>query len=453
MGLRNSFYNALFVLNALLFSPSLRQSEHVPSAPLVILGGTLIDGTDRAPMKDSIILLSMGKITAVGKQGQIAIPRNAQVINAQGKWIVPGLIDAHVHFFQSGGLFTRPDIIDLRNRRSYSDEIARIQERIPYTLSRYICSGVTSVVDMGGPFWTVALNQRSSELNKAPRIIAAGPLLSTYIPKELQTSDPPMLELGNPEKAREGVRNILKHGAELIKIWFIQTGDPIAQLPGLRAAISEAHANGARVVVHATEMAVARLSVEAGADILAHSVSNELVDTSFLQLLKKRNIIYIPTLMVNERYREILDKKSPKLSSIEKHCGDPEVIVTWTEPHSNRKRFDFRSDSIAYENLRRVGAAGVIIASGSDAGNIGTLHGPSLHRELELMALAGLSPKRVLQSATRDAAKVIHPKQDIGTIEAGMLADLLILNADPLSDIQNLSKIENVIKGGQIFNP
>ncbi|MEO5971688.1 MAG: amidohydrolase family protein, partial [Bdellovibrionia bacterium] len=347
MGLRNSFHAALFNLNTLLFclslflfSASAGQSEQpgqVPSVPLVIQGATLIDGTDRAPIKDSMIVLSKGKIVGVGKQGQIAIPRDAQVINAPGKWVVPGLIDAHVHFFQSAGLFTRPDVIDLRTRRSYSDEIAWIQRRIPYTFSRYICSGVTSVVDLGGPLWTVALKQRSSEAI-SPRITASGPLLATYIPKELQTSESPMVELGNPEKAREGVRDILRQGADLIKIWFIQTGDPLAQMPSIRAVIAEAHAKGARVVVHATELALARLSVEAGADILAHSVSDELVDTSFLQLLKERNVIYIPTLMVNERYREVLGEKPPKLNSIEKLCGDPEIIATWAEPHSNLNR-------------------------------------------------------------------------------------------------------------------
>jgi imidazolonepropionase-like amidohydrolase len=453
MGLRSSFYVALFSWIALLFTARAGQSEQpeqVPSAPLAILGATLIDGTDLAPIKDSAILLSMGKIVAVGKRGQIAIPTDAQVINAQGKWIVPGLIDAHVHFFQSAGLFTRPDVIDLRNRRSYAREIAWIQRRIPYTLSRYICSGVTSVVDLGGPFWTIALKQKSSEINKAPRVTATGPLLATYIPKELQTNDPSMLELGTPEKAREEVRNILKQGAELIKIWFIQTGDPTSQMPSIRAAISEAHAKGARVVVHATEMALARLAVGAGADILAHSVSDELVDTSFLQLLKERNVIYIPTLMVSERYREVLSNKLPKLSLVEKLCGDPEVIATWAEPHSNRNRSAFRNNSIAQENLRRVAAAGVIIASGSDAGNIGTLHGPALHRELELMVQAGLSPQRVLLTATRDAAKVSRSEQELGTLETGKLADLLILNADPLGDIQNLSKISKVIKGGYL---
>jgi len=436
----------------LIISVALLFSNEVHPTPFVIIGATLIDGTERAPIKDSVVIVLKGRITAVGKRGQVQVPMGAQVFNAQGKWIVPGLIDAHIHFFQSAGLFTRPDIIDLTNRRPYSEEISWIRQRIPFTESAYICSGVTSVVDMGGPFWTIDLKQKSSEMSRAPRITVTGPLLSTYIPRELQTDDPSNLDLGNPDQARARVRQVLKQGADLIKIWFIQTGDPAAQLPSIRAAISEAHAKGARVAVHATELTLARLAIEAGADILVHSVSDQRVDSSFLQLLKERNVIYIPTLLVGERYREVLSGKQPKLSPIEKLCGDPEVIATWAEPHRSQNGSAFRDLPMAQENLRRVAAAGITIASGSDAGNIGTLHGPSLHRELELMVQAGLSPERALLAATRDAAKVIHPKPELGTLEAGKVADILILSADPLSDIQNLSKIEKVIKGGQVLN-
>jgi cytosine/adenosine deaminase-related metal-dependent hydrolase len=112
-----------------------------------LTGGTVIDGTGAPPIPDGTVLIEGDRITAVGPSGKISIPAAAQVIDARGKWIIPGLIDAHIHFFQSGGLYTRPDIIDLRAERPYSQEMAWIRERIPQTLARYLASGVTSVVD------------------------------------------------------------------------------------------------------------------------------------------------------------------------------------------------------------------------------------------------------------------------------------------------------------------
>jgi imidazolonepropionase-like amidohydrolase len=439
----------LKALVAVVFLTSLHSYSIAESSyQMAFIGGVLFDGTGQSPVKDSVILVRDNRITEVGKRGEVNIPKSAQVINVHGKWIIPGLIDSHVHFFQSAGLFTRPDILDLRDQKAYPLELSQIRERIPNTLSRYICSGVTSVVDMGGPFWTVNLKHEVSQLKKAPRLTAAGPLISTSIPSELRVEDPPNLDLGTPEEARATVRTLLKQGADMIKVWFISSGNPVDFLPSIRAAIDEAHKNKIRVAVHATELALARYSVEAGADILVHSVADRLVDPDFIQLLKKRNVIYIPTLMVKEGYQEVLSG-NPKLNTIEKTCGDPEIIATWEKLPSSKKYFRSKEDDLARENLKRLSEAGVVIASGSDAGNIGTLHGPAIHREVELMVEAGLSPQKVLLSATRDAAKVISVKPEVGTLEPGKLADFIVLKENPLADIRNLSKIEKVIKGGR----
>ncbi|MGH8534517.1 MAG: amidohydrolase family protein, partial [Gammaproteobacteria bacterium] len=126
----------------------------LPKQYQAFVGATLIDGTGRASRPDTTVLIENQHISAIGPKSEIAIPKNARVFDGSGKWIVPGLIDAHVHFFQSGGLYTRPDVIDLRAIRPYEKEIAGIRERLPATLAHYLASGVTSVVDMGGPDWT-----------------------------------------------------------------------------------------------------------------------------------------------------------------------------------------------------------------------------------------------------------------------------------------------------------
>jgi imidazolonepropionase-like amidohydrolase len=215
------------------------------------------------------------------------------------------------------------------------------------------------------------------------------------------------------------------------------------------------------VAVHATELDTAKAARRAGADILVHSVSDRLVDSEFIKLVTARNVLYMTTLMVVEGYREVLNQQV-NLTDIERQLGDAEVIATWSDlakipaneipggiprippPASRPKEFD---------NLTFLDAAGVAIVAATDAGNIGTLHGPALHREFELMAQAGMRPMEIIVSATKNAAAVMGREKELGTIEKGKYADLVILNANPLTDIRNARKIYKVMKGGQFYEP
>jgi imidazolonepropionase-like amidohydrolase len=423
------------------------------------IGATLIDGTGGAPCADTVILVRDGRIAAVGNRNEIRIPPETRVVDASGKWIVPGLIDAHVHFFQSGGLYTRPDVIDLRETRPYGDEIRSIRERIPETLARYVASGVTSVVDVGGPLWTFQVRDRAIRTGPAPRVAVTGPLIATYFPQELKADDPALIKVNSAEESRAAVREILVHQPDLIKIWFIPLpGRSLAfQTAVVEAAIEISHAAGKQVVVHATELETARAAVQAGADILAHSVDDRRVDDAFIKLLKDRGVVYVTTLVVNEGYEEVLGRKV-RLTDIERRFGDPEAIVTFDDLAGlpARKRpwaFHWLSRDVAFWNLKRLQDSGVTIAAGTDAGNIGTLHGPALHREFELMAEAGLSPGEILAAATRGGARVMGPSAELGTVEQGKLADFVVLDADPLADVAHLRRIFRVVKGGEIFDP
>lgn len=424
------------------------------------VGGTLIGGTGGAPRADAVIVVEGERIAAVGNRGEIPIPPEAQVIDASGKWIIPGLIDAHIHFFQSGGLYTRPaDVIDLRDVRPYANEIARIRQRIPVTLARYIASGVTSVVDVGGPFWIFDVRDLATRTERAPRVAVAGPLIATYLPQELNAEDPALIKVDSAEESRATVREILARKPDLIKIWFIPLpGRSLAfQTALVQAAIDASHAAGTRVIVHATELETARAAVQAGADILAHSVEDRRVDEAFIQLLKDRNVVYVTTLVVNEGYQEVLGQKV-RLSDIERRLGDPEAIASFDDLARlpARKRlwaFHWFGRDTAFWNLKRLQQSGVTIATGTDAGNIGTLHGPALHREFELMAEAGLSPEEILAAATRGGARVMGRSDELGTLEKGNLADFVLLDADPLADVAHLRRVFRVVKGGQVFDP
>ncbi len=419
---------------------------------LALVGGTVVDGTGAPARPGQTVLVAGDRILRVGPAEAVPVPDGAEVIDAAGKWIIPGLIDAHVHFFQSGGLYTRPDVMDLRHRRPYSEEIAAIRRDLDATLARYIASGVTGVVDMGGPMWTFELRERAAALEVAPRVAVAGPLLGTIAPDALSgLDDPPIIAIDGPEQAREQVRRLLRRDPDLIKVWFVPDGSLDADMPWVRAAIAAADAAGVPVVAHATRLDIARAVVAAGVDVLAHSVEDAAFDAGFAQTLARRDVVYVTTLVVDEGYREVLGG-AVDLSPIERRLGDPRAIASWRDLPGPRRLAGPAVSEAEARNLRRAAEHGVTIAAGSDAGNIGTLHGPALHRELRLMVAHGLTPLQALTAATRGGAAAMGRAADLGTIEPGKLADLVVLDRDPLADIANAAAIDRVVKGGVVVH-
>lgn len=423
------------------------------------VGATVFDATGAPPLRDAVVLIEDGRVAAVGPRSQAAIPEGARRVDLAGRWIVPGLVDAHAHFFQSGGLYTRPDVIDLRAVRPYEAEIAAAKASVSATFVRYLASGVTAVLDIGGPMWTFEVRARASAARLAPRVAVAGPLLATWVPDALgAVADPPMVLIRTPAEARAQVQRLLARRPDLVKLWFIRTGSDVSgQIAWVRAAIDEAHRGGARVAVHATERSLAEAVVQAGADVLAHSVEDQRLDASLLGLMRSRGVVYVTTLVVHEGYRRVLGRRLD-LSDIERRLGDPQAIASFADLARLPARLlpDWIGrlpppalDPVMAENLRRVRAAGITVAAGSDAGNIGTLPGPGLHRELERMVEAGLSPAEAVIAASRGGAAAMGRERDLGTLEPGKLADFLVLAADPLADIRNLRRIEAVVKGGE----
>jgi imidazolonepropionase-like amidohydrolase len=427
----------------------------------VIQGATVITGTGSPSIRNGSIVIDAGRIRDIGPRNEVRVPNNAQVVDARGKWVLPGLIDAHVHFSQSGGLYTRPDEIDLRSRRPYAKEMEWIKEHLPNTFEKYLASGVTGVVDCGGPMWNFDVREIASRTKRAPRVAVAGPLISTFLPPTTPTDDPDIVKPNSPAEARDLVRRQLDRQPDLIKLWWIRRpGDNLdQQVEIMSAAIEESKTRRVRVAVHATELETAKAALRAGADVLVHSVTDRLVDNEFINLVKSRDILYITTLWVEDGYRMVFNQQVA-LNDIEQKNGDPEVIATWSDlakipqseiPGGIPRIPPAPKRPIAFENLMLLESAGARVVAGTDAGNIGTLHGPSLHRELELMATAGVRPMDIIVSATKNAAAVMGRQSEVGTLEKGKYADLVILDADPLADIKNTRKIFKVMKGGEFF--
>ncbi len=436
-----------------------------PQSPwLAVVGGTVIDGTGRPPQPNTTVLIDDEHIFAVGPADEVDVPTEARILDATGKWIIPGLIDAHIHFFQSGDIYARPDIMDLRDVKPYAQEIEKVRENLPQTFARYIASGVTSVIDAGGPFWTFDVRALAERIPRAPRVAVTGPLLSSGAPQKLQDlDDPPIIPVATPEEGRAAVDRLLAYKPDSIKIWLVSgKRDLETEMAWVRAVIAAARAADVPVMVHATERAMARAVVAAGADILTHSIRDRPIDDGLLAMMRDNKVVYTTSLVVDESYRQVFGGRVEFLD-IERRLGNPAAIgslmrqnagtldlVAPEQPQAAALR---GPDPMAADNLRRVLARGITIAAASDAGNIGTLHGPALHRELELTVEAGLTPMQALTAATRGGASAMRRLDELGSLEAGKLADLVVLDRDPLADISNTQAIYRVVKGGQIFDP
>src|SRR6058998_3534883 len=416
-----------------------------------LIGATVINPVDGKVMPNATVVINGDKIerVAMGKQDAASLGKQ---IDCAGKFILPGFIDTHVHFFQSGDLFTRPDAVDLNKVRPYRDEVAWIKSHLDDVFARYLRCGVTSVVDVGGPMWNFEARKKANATEKAPRVAVAGPLISSVSREKLDLGDPPIVKIDNPEQAREFVRKLAEQKPDLVKIWYIVDKDhPVDSFrPIARATIEESHAHKIRVAVHATELETARAAVEEGADILVHSVIDKPIDDAFVKLLKDRHTILCPTLVVFERYGRTFSHQL-NLTREEQKWGNPEVIATLdvtkipqdklpqrikdalADPKAALDRIH-KTYEVALPNLKKLEDAGVTIAAGTDAGNIGTIHGPALFREFQLMKEAGLTPMQILQCTTANAAKLFGGDvgAHIGKIENGYFADLVILNSNPV---------------------
>jgi len=295
----------------------------------------------------------------------------------------------------------------------------------------------------------------------------AGPLISMVDRVKLDLGDPPIIRTESPEAARALVARLLPRRPDYIKVWFVhQQGDDLAAQEAIvKAAGDAAHEAGLRFAVHATELAVAKAALRAGADLLVHFVFDAPVDEEFIALAKARQVLYCPTLFVVQGYPLALSGQW-RATPAEAARADPEILAMMDDlaeiPADQRPERVARlmadpkppePPRVAMRNLRTLIDAGITVVMGTDAGNIGTLHGPSIHREFALMKESGLTPAEILRSATWDAARALGTVGDTGAVAPGMRADLVLLDANPLEDIANLQRVHRVLKDGVIYDP
>ena len=432
------------------------------------IGATLIDGTDQPALENAALIVADDRILAVGAAGEVEAPEDAERIFLNGKFIVPGFIDTHAHFMESARIHMDPVVRSLDKAITEADDIAWLKARMPYTLSRYLCSGVTTVVSLGGPTHIeFGARDLAATLEQAPRVlIAAGPISNSGL-EWIFDDAPAVFAADTPEAMIALIRDFHSRGADAIKLGYIgelmgvETDmSPEAYAPVLRAAADEAHRLGLPVITHVMAKREFEAVLDTGLDAYAHLAFDEPIDDATVRQVVERDIAVAPTIAIFPRMIEVFER-TLELSPIEQQCTDPEVLATYFDyPQGFLRRLMFQgiawmyrfsfgdAQAVVGDSARRLHAAGGRLLIGSDAAHIGTPHGVALHVEMQMLEDAGIPPSALIQAATRNAAQFLR-RPDLGTLEAGKLADFLVLGKDPRETIRNAQFIDWVVRGGQ----
>jgi len=420
---------------------------------VALVGATLIDGTGGPPLADAAVVVRRGKVESVGPRASFELPRSTRQVDVTGRWIIPGLIDAHVHLTQAAG----------------------------WAPARYLAWGVTTVRDMHGPLNSVISIRRRSNTGTVgfPRLYAAGAMIDG-----LPTTYSEAIGVNSENDARKAVDRLVSAGVDFIKIYTHV--DP----PLLRAILDEAHTFNVAVAAH-LGMTDAMTAARSGITSIEHmtgipeAVSRERssllashyrgffpgwtsferswagLDSAALSQLAGRlvqeRVTLVPTLILHETLSRLDDPamlRDPALADV------PEAArQEWDVPGMITRAGWNQTDFAAFQRsrptqnffVRAFATAGGRIVTGTDSPNQLLVPGYSEHRELELLVAAGISPREALRAATRNAA-VLLGADSLGLLAPGKVADLLVLSKDPLVDIRNTRAIEAVMSRGYLLD-
>jgi len=414
-------------------------------ADVILVGGNILTG-DPARQTVEAVEIAGDKIRTVGSEReirQLAGP-NTRVVNLRGRTVIPGLIDAHVH------LLVSPRITDEPSLRQYEKDV------LPKTLIGFLANGVTTVRSPGDPWPYIAEIRDRLERGQlaGPRLVTAGPVF-TYPgghPATTVCRDNPFCrqrvvrEPENEEQARLAVRELVRTKVDTVKVVVDNTGPPV-QVPLLsdailRALVEETHRSGRRVIGHVTNVANIKRLAEMGFDEFVHMPrSPEPSEASSLAtLLVARKIPMTTTLSLFDAYR---GSDGTEFSSNGSRY-----------PPGNRQLFEGR-----LRTARIFADAGVTLIVGTDWVDaplpLNDPHVPAGARtvyEMELLRRAGVSTAVILAAATRNAAEALGMDDKVGTIAQGKFADLVILDGNPMEDLQALHRIVAVLKGGRVVH-
>jgi imidazolonepropionase-like amidohydrolase len=401
--------------------------------PIAIVHARIIDGVGGPPTEDGVVILRGNKIEYAGAYAAAAVPRDAQIIDAKGKSALPGLADMHVHL-QGGwdGIS-----VDLLGYQRY--------------LNSMLYSGVTTLMDTGNyQPWVLQLRQEvASGRLLGPRIYCTGAMIDA--------SDPAWPDLAYALTSRaqipEFVQRDKRAKVDLIKGYANLSDRMLGKL------VEEAHKEKIRIVIDQWERNGSPDLVRTGIDGFAHAPTRKM-PADDIQLIHDRGMFVITTLVVEEysgrrRLADLRFLDEPLIAETTPPWFLTELRAEATRTLSETEKKDAEKSATGFDemkrNVKKLMDAGVLVAAGTDAPYPGVFQGESIHHELELLVEAGMTPLQAIRMATYNASQIMHAEQEWGSLQAGRLANLVIVSGNPAVRISDSRKIDMVILNGKIL--
>ena len=403
---------------------------------IVIDGGMLIDVGRPDLTGPATIIIEQGRIRAVGPADELEWPAGARVIDAAGSYVIPGIADMHNHL--RDGLFRRG-----------GDQAGVLRSLLPW--------GITTTFDPGVPVEEYA--ELRSTIAADPSAYPQAFLIRGVFTRKDGWGNGFTPE--TPAEARAIVLQLKAAGSDGVKLmyddmrWATTRPFPVMERAIAAAIIDEAHQQGMIAVAHAPIQELAKQVLEDGVDCLLHGIISEPIDAEFIELMKRNDACYISTLTMfqtNAGYAEWADRLAA--FDLEKRL-DPNALAILQQAPNGTARLDNTDWTVARLpvlrlNLFTANSAGIPLMIGTDTGIPGVLPGIATQLEMVMHVEAGLTPEDVLKAATSNPALLFGREGQFGTLAPGAQADLLILDADPRRDIENIRRIRHVIRAGRV---
>ena len=436
----------LLLISLLLAAAGATAQENLrPDVPVAIVGGKLLDGYEAEPIHHSVVVFEDGRITQVGQQHDTTIPDNAVIIDAGGRTVMPGLIDGHMH-------------IDLIGHGSYVDyyeligDMDNLDRFMTVAAKQMMRAGVTTGIDLGAPFQAFEFRERvrRGEI-PGPRLLLSGPWITRLdydtVPDEYE------IVIDSPRAAAAATRQLIDRGVDVIKVWVGLTAEDY------KAVVAEAHKAGIKVHAHLYDPRAIRMAIDAGVDVFQHvgSARNPAYDESLVLEIAHKNIPIVQTIA----HRIWL---YPATVSFPEKLHDPvyrddmpaDIYESFIASFDNYHRLSYyhhigletRNSKVA---ARQFIEAGAYMGVGTDAASPLNMHDEAIWREMSALVDSGMTEIEVISAATKTNAEILGLFDDLGTIEPGKLADIIIVDGDPIQNIEVLDYVDVVIKDGGIW--
>ncbi len=428
------------ILFCVILDCSIPPAAAQQAAAVAIEHVTVIDGTGRPAIPDATVLVQGDRIARVAR-GEISLPPGTQRVDGRGKYLIPGLMDIHIHL--RGGMGKAPD------------ERTGIR-----ALQSYLYCGVTTVLDVGNnPDFTFALRDKErAGAIVSTRLLAVGGIVTYPGSHGGKVGGPAILVDSWPQAISALDAAIARH-PDFLKITYEEEGwgtrpmITLLPIPLMQHIIEYYNNHGIRSTVHVSSEIRAREAIYVGVDTLAHpDIQGPLTD-DFVRLMTAKQMPMASTLTIGENYSRLAEHPEFLDQPLYRAVLEPEEIQGLKTTESEKQKQNRWAwwmkimTPVAQENNRKIDAAGGIVALGTDQSI-----GPAVHRELELLVAGGIPPMGAIRIGTLNSARFLGKDRDMGSVEEGKIADLVLLNANPLEDINNAKQISMVMKAGKIID-